>query len=347
MDEAAAASELAPDAPPRSWRLAPLLFALAIPAMFGLFIYLAQKPSPDRIFESGVKATEAKDYATAVAKFTEVLRLRPDDGAAYSERGYAHAALGDHAQAIADQTQAIRLIPRYANAYVQRAHSYFLTKQYDKALADGAHALTIDPRNEYAFSITGDCYFQKRDFPNALRCYDEAVRLNPAEARYFWNRGAVYLEEDNFPAAVAEYDQVLRRDPKNGAAFASRAYAHCRNKDYGRADADGATAIRLAPQDSRGYQTVAWMWATCPEPRVRNGTKAVEYATKACELTEWKDYWSLSALAAACAEVGRFDDAIKYQRQALEVADASATFSLRYAQKGLRLYEERQPYRDE
>jgi hypothetical protein len=63
----------------------------------------------------------------------------------------------------------------------------------------------------------------------------------------------------------------------------------------------------------------AWFLALCPDDSQRNGKLAVTYATKACELSEWKEANFIGTLAAAYAEVGDFDAAIKYQRQAMDI----------------------------
>jgi tetratricopeptide (TPR) repeat protein len=66
----------------------------------------------------------------------------------------------------------------------------------------------------------------------------------------------------------------------------------------------------------------AWFLATCPDQSQRNGKQAVQYAAKACELTEWKIANYIGTLAAAYAETGDFDTAMKYQKQVKEIPDA-------------------------
>jgi hypothetical protein len=87
----------------------------------------------------------------------------------------------------------------------------------------------------------------------------------------------------------------------------------------------------------------AWLRATCPEGRYRDGRKAVEDARKACDLSEWKNPNDLDTLAAAYAEAGDFTQAIKYQKQALDSPES------RYDEDGrkrLKLYESGQAYRE-
>ena len=65
-------------------------------------------------------------------------------------------------------------------------------------------------------------------------------------------------------------------------------------------------------------------------------------ATKACQRTDWEDYGSIDTLAAAHAEAGNFDEAVRWQKKALELA---APKSKKKCCSRLALYESHQPYR--
>lgn len=105
-----------------------------------------------------------------------------------------------------------------------------------------------------------------------------------------------------------------------------------------------AEAARLNPNDELVCNNLAMMLASCPEAKCRDGKKAVEAATRACVLTDWKEAEFLDTLAAACAEAGDYSAAIKWQKRALEILTDErnrAIFRTRLA-----LYEAGKPYRE-
>ncbi|NWK54947.1 ASPIC/UnbV domain-containing protein [Verrucomicrobiaceae bacterium N1E253] len=91
---------------------------------------------------------------------------------------------------------------------------------------------------------------------------------------------------------------------------------------------------------------IAWQLATHHDPSFRNGKEALRCATRAVELSQYQEPGYLDTLAAAYAELGKFDQAIKIARQALPLAKKQANASLvQSLQKAVSLYANRQPMR--
>jgi tetratricopeptide (TPR) repeat protein len=85
----------------------------------------------------------------------------------------------------------------------------------------------------------------------------------------------------------------------------------------------------LAIQFSKCLSPLAWILASSPDDLLRDGQKAKAYASKACELSQYKASHSLEALAAACAETSDFAEAITWQQKAIELVPGKEQAELR------------------
>jgi len=65
------------------------------------------------------------------------------------------------------------------------------------------------------------------------------------------------------------------------------------------------------------HHLLARLYATCPTVELHNLSKALEHATSACELSGWTEPICLATLGAVHAEAGRFDEAVRRQKEAI------------------------------
>ena len=106
-------------------------------------------------------------------------------------------------------------------------------------------------------------------------------------------------------------------------------------------------ALAIEPDSFEMLNNLAWLLATCPDPQVRDGTRAVQLAEHACDLTRYQKTMSIGTLAAAYAEAGRFDEAIKTAQKACVLAKQSGEQNLlQKNQELLGLYRAHKTYRD-
>jgi hypothetical protein len=104
-------------------------------------------------------------------------------------------------------------------------------------------------------------------------------------------------------------------------------------------------SILLDAKDDWSYNQIAWIKATCPEASLRDGKEAVSAASKACELTEWKNFDWIDTLAAAYAETGDFKRAVQFEEQALRTGIPPESDQKEMRER-LSLYKQSRPFRD-
>ena len=224
----------------------------------------------------------------------------------------------------------------------------FLEKRHviplSKAVSHWSGVIRSDSKNSAALIGRGLAYRELRDYDKAIADYSEALRLDPKSVAAYLNRGSVWSKKREYDKAIADYTEAIRLDPKYAGAYSNRGAAWQNKGDYDKAIANYNEAIRLDPQYARPYDGRAWIWATCPDARFRDGKRAVVSALRACELEAGKGRSNIGTLAAAYAEAGDFENAVKWQARAVELASTTDKAPL---QKRLELFRSGKPFREE
>jgi tetratricopeptide (TPR) repeat protein len=181
------------------------------------------------------------------------------------------------------------------------------------------------------------------NFSDAIHDVEKQLAGNPDDVALKLEL-AIYLNAAEQSAKAVEiYGEVLQADPQNGAALRGRGDAYLNIGDHRKAVADYDVAVQLFPDDSGLLNNFAWVLATSPEDDLRNGKRAVEMGLKACELTEHKQSHILSTLAAAYAETGDFDSAVKWSEKSVELGDGDIKEQLK---QELESYRQKKPWRE-
>jgi Zn-dependent protease len=162
-------------------------------------------------------------------------------------------------------------------------------------------------------------------------------------------RAMGFVRQGTWVEAVAACDEALRLIPLGHKVRATaclvRGLSQSRLGRYTAAEADLSESLGIDPSNTAAQNGLAWLWATCPDPRYRHGEQAVEYATAACQATGWKVPSYLGTLAAALAEAGHFEMAVARQQKALENSEYQRQHGLE-ANERIQLYQAGKPYRE-
>ncbi|MCE9532894.1 MAG: tetratricopeptide repeat protein [Planctomycetes bacterium] len=216
-----------------------------------------------------------------------------------------------------------------------------------EAIAYFSEVIQKEPSDANAYAFRGWANKQKKNFESALDDYSKAIDIAPNQCAWRNNRALIWIEKKDYDKAIADYDEALRLFPQYGLAFRNRGHCWLKKKEYANALKDFEKSAELDLTSPHALNSLARLLATCPDDKIRNGEKALEHAKKACEMSEWINGWLIDTLAAANAEIGKFDEAIKYQEKAF--ADPFYTREkkdVEEARKRLQLYRDRKPFRD-
>ncbi len=195
-----------------------------------------------------------------------------------------------------------------------------------------------------AYNSRGAFRQRQGRYDAALADFHRAIDLDDQVADSFFNRGVIWLFKGQIDKALADYDQAIELNDHHIQAYSNRGTALQLKGKYDEALEDFDRAIRIAPNSPGGYNNRAWFYATCGDERHRNGQQALEDATKACELSNWKNPTMIDTLAAAYAEAGDFENAIKWQKRAIELI-ASKDGDTSGMEKQLKMFESGKPVR--
>jgi tetratricopeptide (TPR) repeat protein len=185
-----------------------------------------------------------------------------------------------------------------------------LLQRLQAAEADLREAQKQAPANGEVRYYQAQIDLRRNDVDSALTRLNEAIELSDKDARFFIDRGRLLLQQGRKREAMQDMEQV----------------------------------VTLKSADAWTYNNLAWWYATDYDSSVRDGAKAVKYATEACELTHYNNYAFVDTLAAACAEANDFPGAERWQNEAIKICNDPA--QKRALEGRLKQYQLNQPYRE-
>jgi tetratricopeptide (TPR) repeat protein len=244
------------------------------------------------------------DRQKALADYTEAIQLDPEDPDAYFSRATfylgneGHVPASDIAKGVDDLTAMIQLKPS-KNAYIYRGYSYTRIGEDEKALADYTEMIRLKANYGGLYYAWAMASYQKKDWSNAIPDLDMAVDL---------------------------YTKANDGSVANALELRGSAYYH--NKEWEKALTDFNRVIAGSANDWQGRRGAAWIYATCPDEKFRDGAKAVKIALELCALGHWRSGTEIDTLAAAEAELGKWENAVNYEKMALATGNAQLVSNL-------------------
>jgi tetratricopeptide (TPR) repeat protein len=210
---------------------------------------LASHPESPRLYRTrAVLYHKTGQPASAMADYSQAVRLDPDNAALRDEAGFYLFSVGDAKggrvhleravdidpklaaawnhlgltmitrgelkEAVEAFTKAIELKPKYVDAFINRGFSKYRLKKFEEALADYDAALAIDDKAANAYNNRGLVYYDQQKYHEAAVAFTKCILLQPKSPKFYEHRRLAYLKlgkTDEARSDEARWKQLQRQ----------------------------------------------------------------------------------------------------------------------------------------
>jgi tetratricopeptide (TPR) repeat protein/thiol-disulfide isomerase/thioredoxin len=192
-------------------------------------------------------------------------------------------------------------------------------KRYEDSLESWTAVLRIMPDDRNAYLETAKCHTYLGNPEAAGDALKGALKLRRSDPQTLFELGKIQAKTGRHSEAILTFKEALSLASTYTISFE---LANSQIADGKIADAIASLrqTLKLRPDWPIAANNLAWILATCPDASLRDGKEAVAIATNVCKETDYKYASGLSTLAAAHAETGDFDSAMKHVASAIAVA---------------------------
>jgi tetratricopeptide (TPR) repeat protein len=296
----------------------------------------------------GLTLIELRRWDDALASFTRAIELDPDAHASYVQRARVLLAQGRGREALHDVNQILASAQPTAELLLLRAAVYRAVGEAQRAMGDVELAQRIEPSSAAVARAKAALLAESGQLTEATTVLEQFHTQHGQQPDTLEFLAALYLDQRRFEAAIGVLNALARQLPNSAQVYQMRGDAHLRTGRHVEALRDYNAALELeikrdGQPSSHLLNNLAWLLATSPDEKVRDGRRAVRLATQACEITGYRQSHILSTLAAGHAELGDFASAVAWARKAIELADDAQRPVL---ERELQSYLGRQPFRE-
>jgi protein O-mannosyl-transferase len=209
------------------------------------------------------------------------------------------------------------------------------------------HALAVTVNNDVAENNLGIVFLRQGKVDEAISLLQAAVDLRPDNSPAQENLAKALLQKGQVADALIHYRKLLELQPDNIEVHNIVGTVLTQQGRVSEGVDEWQKVLGIQPDNGNAMSNLAWVFATSPDPSLRNGAKAVELAERALRVSAGRIPILFRTLAAAYAESGRFSEAIQTAQQGIDLANSQGNPGLATELQGnITLYQEQQPLRD-
>ena len=209
------------------------------------------------------------------------------------------------------------------------------------------HALAVTSHNPPMELVLGSALIEQGKIEEAGQHFAEVLKLLPNSVPALADLALAYYAQGRLEEAVDKCREALVVEPDEPKVYYELACLLAKQGKWSEAAAEYQALLQINPNHLFALNNLAWLRATASDARLRDGPEAVRLAEKACQLSNYQATFYMGTLAAAYAEAGRFDVAVKTAQKAVALASAGKQPALIQKNRELlALYEQQKAYHE-
>ncbi len=290
-------------------------------ARSGVEAALALAPEmAEAILMLGYVLEQTGNVTGAVERYSAVLELDPGNTDALRSRANARMDLRHNREAIEDLERLCELGLEGSGSRIRLAVAYLRLGELEAARDHYQKALDLNLEPLDAAQVhhhMGVIEVRTGSADRAVEEYRTALALDPRLVAARLDLGSALDRLGRYRESAETYRQVVEVEPSNVRARRGEAEALASLGRSREALQRLEEAWRVIPESVELLHALARLLASADDPEVRNGERAVELARRMLRAGSTPS--RLETLAMASAEAGMFDEAVKLQRQVIQM----------------------------
>jgi tetratricopeptide (TPR) repeat protein len=262
------------------------------------------------------------DVKESMAESAAALRLEDNYAPALAYLGRALFLQGQTTQAIQLLTRSLQSLPYEPSTHADLADALAQLGQSDEAIAHYAQALSLQ-RSVQSENGLAQVLARQGHLRVAMLHWQAAVQLDPHFVEAYVFLGHAFAADNQPDQAIPHLQEALRLQPDLPDARRKLATLLLGRQRTGEALQEYRELLRRSPDSFEPMNNLAWILATHPDPKFRDGAEAVRLAERAARLAGSNSASAADTLAAAYAEAGHLPEAVAKMNKAIALAEAS------------------------
>ena len=172
-------------------------------------------------------------------------------------------------------------------------------------------------------NVLAVCLMRRGETREARACLEEAIRLAPS-AEFYHNLGVALFQDGLRNEAEGAVDSALALAPRRALSLAFKGFMLAEQGRFREAVASYRAALAADPESPDIKAEMAWLLATAPDAAARNGNEALSLARELRDRSRAQNSRIADLLAAAHAECGQWDEAVRAEDEAIRLALAES-----------------------